>query len=171
MPALRTEAPVGALLLFLGIVLGHIKLRMTVVSADLITHSLSLLNSLFLKCSSSFCQFLWITNSYHIHYHCCPNCSYLSILNHFFPTQIFSSCKSVNIVYLRWSVWTLNISFSLICHSEQTIHFLWNSQSSELPHYLFVMPVQSQSWSCITHPILLISHTSGTTIQAFKFDG
>lgn len=54
MPALRTESPTGALLLFLGIVLGDIKLRVTVVSADLITHSLSLLNSLFLKCSSHF---------------------------------------------------------------------------------------------------------------------
>lgn len=39
MPALKTEAPIGALLLFLGIVLEDIKLRVTIVSADLVTHS------------------------------------------------------------------------------------------------------------------------------------
>lgn len=39
MPALKTEAPISAMLFFLGIVLEDIKLRVTIVSADLVTHS------------------------------------------------------------------------------------------------------------------------------------
>lgn len=44
MSVLKTEAPTGLLLLFLGIVLGDIKLKLPVVSADLVNHSLSILD-------------------------------------------------------------------------------------------------------------------------------
>lgn len=156
---------------FLGTVLGDIKLKVTVISADLVLFILWVFLILYswnaVLTFAGFCQSEILTIFI---------VTVQSALSFGFWGTSFQLCSStaVNIVYLRLSVWTLNVSFSLPHHSEPVILFLWKSLSvtSVTP------PRFDDATSVIVlivheafQQLLLTSHTSCLTIEPFKFDG